>query len=134
MIDAITLPDLLKSAPTTGYLSSLSMLTSDSAGNIKRAAMSFPVISVATTTPKQDLDTFVTPGWYFFYGNATNAPGSVNMAGQLMLVWSHTPGYVMQLVISGMWMDGSIGLYLRNIGKDMTQWRPWYRILGQEMS
>ena len=127
---AVTLADVLKSAPSVASLSGLAYLCATSSGELKR----YPKVPFVITTVYNDgqaitdLDTLVSPGWYAFYHVSQNCPKGVNTAGQLMLVWSHAEGYVIQFLISGMWDDGSKGLYLRNRNGASGKWSTWGKI------
>ncbi len=106
-------------------LESLYLLAISTGGYLSKVRFSpFAKLSevIGVTT---DLDEYVTPGLYQFSYTQENQP--CNMAGNLMLVWSHKEGYAFQLIIAMMWGNGS-GFYFRS--KNPQGWNPWKSILG----
>ena len=106
-------------------LESLYLLAISTGGYLSKVRFSpFAKLSdvIGVTT---DLDEYVTPGLYQFSYTQENQP--CNMAGNLMLVWSHKEGSAFQLIIAMMWGNGS-GFYVRS--KNPQGWNPWKSILG----
>ena len=110
--------------PTADTLSGMRVLATDSEGNIKRVALS-PFAVRQHVSGTTDLNNYKTSGLWSFGVTQKNQP--VNMAGCLMWVWSHSEGYVFQLVTGMMW---DAGLYYRRISPSMNDWSTWKSISG----
>lgn len=122
----------LNQAPMAESFSGLSPIATDSQGRVARIPFS-PFAQWKWVTTKTDLNDYNESGLFSFTGLQDNAP--CNMAGQLMLVWSHYSGYAFQVVFGFMWAS-SAAIYYRtkNPQYNSGDWLDWYKIDGTKVS
>ena len=125
MSQPITFADIMKAVDKVTSLSNQSMLLVNSSGNLSKSDSNFTPLMLTKIWTTGDLNDLTVTGLYMFFGQWKHRPSGVNTAGAVLLVTSHSTGYVSQILIAISWQSGK-GIYYRSMEPD--GWKDWYKV------